>query len=83
MTCREIVEFLLDYLDDELSSEQREHFEEHLAECPECVAYLSSYRTTVAVTKHALCEFVDATVDSLPEDLVRAILCTRRGTSAH
>ena len=78
MTCREIVEFLLDYFNDDLSPEQRVHFEEHLAECPECVAYLFSYRMTVGVTKHALGDIVDTTVDALPEDLRRAILCARR-----
>ena len=43
MTCREIADFLLAYLDGELSAGWRRAFEAHLAECPQCVDYIESY----------------------------------------
>ncbi|MHC4889472.1 MAG: anti-sigma factor family protein, partial [Planctomycetota bacterium] len=35
MTCHDYKDLMMSYLDDELSAEQRQQFEEHLAECPE------------------------------------------------
>jgi len=42
MTCRELVDFLGAYLDGELSEKVRRRFDEHLAACPECSAYLET-----------------------------------------
>ena len=53
MTCRELVDFLGAYLGGELADEIRRRFEEHLAVCPECGAYLTAYRETVKLTKAA------------------------------
>jgi predicted anti-sigma-YlaC factor YlaD len=49
--------------------------DEHLAVCPECVAYLQNFRATIAVTKHA-CED-DPALAQIPEELVQAILAAR------
>ena len=53
MTCREFVEFLLDYDAGELSAEQLAIFEAHMGECPPCVAYLDTYRDAVRLGKAA------------------------------
>lgn len=73
MTCQEIAEFLMDYLTGELDATQHQCFEEHLAECPDCVAYLDSYRDTIKAGKVAFVE-VPATPRSLPEEMIHAIL---------
>jgi predicted anti-sigma-YlaC factor YlaD len=41
---------MMSYLDDELSAEQRQQFEEHLAECPECAGELEEFRKLKAIT---------------------------------
>jgi anti-sigma factor RsiW len=74
MTCREVSEFLADYLSEELAQPSRRSFEEHLAECPDCRAYLASYKATVELGKAAFAEDENAAV---PEQLVRAILRAR------
>jgi anti-sigma factor RsiW len=74
MTCREFVGFLMLYLSAGLSPERRSRFEEHLAECPDCVAYLDSYQQTIRLGKEA---FADPEADvpaDVPEELVRAIV---------
>ena len=38
MKCRDFVEFLMAYLDRELEAKQRDVFEDHMRECPACVA---------------------------------------------
>jgi len=77
MTCRDFIEFLMDYLSGELSADERAIFDAHLAECPWCVAYLKTYRETVALGKAALAEPEKGVPADVPEDLVRAILAAR------
>ena len=77
MTCRELVEFLMDYVDGLLSEPERLCFEEHLGECPDCVAYLATYREAIRLGKEA-CTAGDAIPAEVPEDLVRAVLAARR-----
>jgi predicted anti-sigma-YlaC factor YlaD len=48
--CDEIVELVTDYLEGVLGEAVRVRFEEHLAECPGCLAYVDQIRTTVALT---------------------------------
>jgi anti-sigma factor RsiW len=78
MTCRELVEFLMNYLDGRLSESERLRFEEHLGECPDCVAYLATYREAVRLGKEACTAGGDAIPAEVPEDLVRAVLAARR-----
>ncbi len=74
-TCRELTEFILDYLQGELPTEQRHEFESHLSMCPSCVAYLDSYRKTIALSKCAMTSH--ATPGPVPADLVKAIKAAR------
>ena len=45
MTCREVVELMTDYLDGALPEDARLRFEEHIAGCDGCSAYLEQLRT--------------------------------------
>ena len=77
MTCRELVEFLMDYLDGVLPDPERSSFEGHLGDCPDCAAYLATYGEAVRLGKEA-CTAGDAIPAEVPEDLVRAVLAARR-----
>lgn len=81
MTCREFADFIADYISGELESNVRTSFEQHLAICPNCVAYLSNYRDTIALGRHAFADDDAALPDGVPDGLVDAILATRRGRS--
>ena len=72
-TCKEVLDFLGDYLSDELPAAQRAEFERHLAVCPPCVAYLKSYEQTIKLGKCA-CADED---EKPPEELIKAILAAR------
>jgi anti-sigma factor RsiW len=78
MTCRELVDFLGEYFDGELSDEVRRHFDAHLTACAECSTYLASYRETVRLAKDAMQASDDPVPASVPESLVQAILAARR-----
>lgn len=77
LTCRELLDFLLDYHEGRLGPEVRDRFEEHLARCTHCAAYLKSYRDTVTLAQRALREPLAEAGDEAPEDLVRAVLAAR------
>jgi anti-sigma factor RsiW len=74
VTCREFADFLLSYVDDELTPSARAAFDGHLAVCPDCVRYLDQYLDTITATPAAFSEDAFA---SAPDDLVRAILACR------
>jgi anti-sigma factor RsiW len=76
LTCQELIEFLADYVEGELSSDERARFDAHLAVCPHCVDYLQGYRESVRLGQAA---FADASAipDEVPEELVDAILSAR------
>lgn len=82
MTCREFADFLDDYLAANLSVAALDCFDEHLGECPDCVAYLQTYRDSVRVTKAAHRDD-DGTPDDVPEDLLRAILAAKASGRDH
>lgn len=50
LTCRELVEVVTDYLEDQMPAEQRLLFEEHIAYCSWCVTYLEQMRETIRAT---------------------------------
>jgi anti-sigma factor RsiW len=77
MNCREFVDFLMAYLDEELPEEQRATFEGHMGDCPPCLTYLDTYAETVRLGQE-LCRDPEGPVpDDVPEGLVRAILASR------
>jgi uncharacterized membrane protein YphA (DoxX/SURF4 family) len=51
LRCREVSDLLAAYMDGELSPQRRHAVEFHLADCPDCWAYLGSYRQTIALGK--------------------------------
>lgn len=78
MTCREFIDFMIDYFEGNLTSRERLEFAEHLAECPDCTAYLLSYEQTIRLSK-ATSVAPDAPLPAdVPEELVQAILASRR-----
>jgi anti-sigma factor RsiW len=73
ITCRDVDEFLDDYLEGTLPEDKRKIFEAHLGLCPPCVSYIRDYRTAGTLAKHAQ-EHDDRSLDDLPDELVNAIL---------
>ncbi len=74
MTCREFVEFLHEYLSDELPADLRIAFDRHLAGCADCTAYLRTYEETIRLANAVCAEPEGPVPDGVPEELVRSIL---------
>jgi anti-sigma factor (TIGR02949 family) len=75
ITCRQLVDFIMSYLDDELPTDQRAEFERHMAVCASCVDYLKTYEKTVLLAKTCA---DDPVPEDVPESLVQAILEARK-----
>jgi len=60
--CRAVVKLLADYLERQLRPDLRAEFEAHLQQCPDCVAQLRSYESTVSMLR-------SLRDDDLPPDL--------------
>jgi anti-sigma factor RsiW len=81
MTCREAInDFLSDYLSGALPETQRAVFEEHLAICPSCVAYIETYQESVRLGKGAFAmeDGEEELPGEIPEELIQAILHSRK-----
>ena len=82
MNCKEVIGFLMEYLDDELSQEQRGSFEAHLGACSDCVDFIASYKQTLQLTKRLQLSEAgeiseDKVLEDVPDDLVDAILAAQ------
>lgn len=77
MNCRECFEFILRYLEGELPPDEHSSFELHMSRCPPCGRYLEQYKATVSAGK-AACAETNAVPGEVPEELVRAILESRK-----
>lgn len=75
LTCKEVLDFLMAYIDNELGHDEREDFEAHLKVCPSCVNYLNSYRQTVRLSRESAggrgCEV--AGDENVPKELLDAV----------
>ena len=77
MTCREVADFLGDYLSGELVPNVQTSFEHHLTLCDNCRRYLEQYRQAIALGRRAFDDVNAAPPDDVPEDLIKAILAAR------
>jgi anti-sigma factor RsiW len=78
ITCRELIEFLMEYLDGEMTPERRHEVDRHLAVCPSCVEYVKGYQEAVRLGKEVMrAEDGPCPVD-VPEGLVRAVMAARK-----
>ena len=75
MNCRQVVELMTDYLEGNLNARDRGRFEEHIAGCDGCRAYLAQLRTTRDVVGKMADEPMPASVE---RDLIEAFRNWRR-----
>ena len=54
ISCKQMVDYCMDYLSGSLPAEERESFNGHLSYCPECVKFFETYKKTPEVSREAL-----------------------------
>ena len=69
--CMSGVELLMEYMEGALAPDVRAAIEAHVAGCPQCEAFISSYRETPRIVR-------DATRMEMPADLEASLMATLR-----
>jgi anti-sigma factor RsiW len=54
-SCKDICEFLCDYLEGDLPESKRAPFAAHLKACPPCAEYLHQYEATIKLARKCMC----------------------------
>ena len=70
-TCKQIADLVFNYINDTLAPRVKRDFNQHLTICPDCVAFLNTYRKTVAVTRSVRAEEMPANVRDNILDFLR------------
>lgn len=78
ITCNEFEEFINAYLEGSLPTSKRLVFEMHLKMCRECRDFLSRYQDAMILTKGAVLNDSNLEEETVPEDLINAILDARQ-----
>lgn len=79
LICKDIVDLLGDYVDDELNPPLRESVENHISECPECREFEKSYRFVIEAASLLRPPEVEMPVDA--RNRLREALNKRLGIS--
>jgi anti-sigma factor RsiW len=72
VNCRQVVELMTDYIEGALSPVDRARFEEHIAGCDGCRAYLAQLQTTRQVLGRLADEAVPPSLESELIDAFRS-----------
>lgn len=56
LNCRDVGQLLHDYVEGLLTPLIQQQLEQHLADCPNCTAFLNTYRQTIRVSRELRCE---------------------------
>lgn len=73
LSCKEICEFLCDYVDGSLNATSKSAFDAHVAACSHCKDYLTTYAETIRLSKRCCCPKLQPP-PPLPEDMIKAIV---------
>lgn len=52
--CKECLELLSDYLDGELDPQTSSSLEEHFQDCPPCIAFLNTFKTSTNLCRETI-----------------------------
>lgn len=77
ITCEVFEDFIIEYLESELTDRQQRLFEFHLNICRECREYLAAYKIGMETAKQSLSNEAIQLPVEVPEDLVAAVIASR------
>jgi anti-sigma factor RsiW len=52
--CKEFIDLLFDYFEGSLEQEAKNSLEEHFQDCPPCIAFLNTYKSTTLLCRDTL-----------------------------
>ena len=52
--CKECLDLLYDYIEGSLDQETTDSLEEHFHECPPCISFMTTYKSTTTICRDTL-----------------------------
>ena len=77
LTCKEFDDFMVDYLDGDLTAWQKFMCWLHVKMCRECAHFIQQYQKVIKLGRSAFDTPDDRVPDSVPEELIEAALAHR------
>lgn len=77
LTCKEFDDFMVDYLDGDLTVWQKFMCWLHVKMCRECAHFIQQYQKVIKLGRSAFDTPDDPVPDSVPEELIEAALAHR------
>jgi hypothetical protein len=71
ITCKRVTFLMMDYLAKEIYNETTLIFKRHLSNCPDCAAFLSTYKKTVRTTQLLPCENIPVDAENRARKFLR------------
>lgn len=71
MTCEQIVDLLVEYVEGELPPEARARVESHVTECPDCEHFVNTYRATISLAETAFTQTMPPEAKTAMEEQLR------------
>lgn len=71
MTCKRVISLMMDYLSEELINESTLIFQGHLSDCPDCAAFLSTYKKTIRAAQSLPCENIPTDMENRVQKFLR------------
>jgi anti-sigma factor (TIGR02949 family) len=72
MTCQRVTAMIRDYLTGELAPEIAAALEEHLRDCPDCTAFISTYKRTTQALQSICYDDIPVEMQSRVRQFLRA-----------
>ena len=73
LSCEDVNQFIIDYLEETIPPRTRSRFETHISQCPDCSTYFDQYLETIKLVKE------EGTIQpEPPEELVELTLAFLR-----
>jgi len=82
MTCREVRDYLTDYLAGDLSLQERDELERHVQACRHCAQNVDATRNVLHIARAALADMDEPSAADVPGSLIQAIKSHQPATAA-
>ena len=78
LRCRDIGQLLYDHIEGCLEPAVSQQLEQHLADCPGCVAFIRTYKETTRLSKDLRCEDIPPELQQKLHDFIKTKLASPR-----
>lgn len=80
LRCRDVGQLLYDYVEKRLEPLVSQQLEQHLADCPGCLAFINTYKQTMSLSKDLSCKDMPSELQHKLRSFIKTKLAPNRLT---